>query len=905
MSSRRICAVLLVIAPVFGCGASTHPAADGDRAGPIRFLEEDPPDDASTAALARPTPLWEWRYEEAGANLGDWSVVSDATRTTPEADGLCVQAADGRALLLHRRPFQAEAVAQIEIEIAGERIEPTQVRLAWAPAREGLSAEREAIGTAGLANDSAVHIYRFAMSTHHAWEGSVGRIRLAFGHSPEAVCLRRISFVSGSLDPNRLATALRRGIKAELDAEVRNSVPGVPGVAVERKLRLPPSATLALGYGIPDTLRLPVRFRASFVPENGGDAVSLIDTTLDPAVDAGRWHDARASLAAYPDQQGLLRLETTVDGEYSVHQGLPLWANPRVIVESSPERSRPDVVLISVDTLRPDRLSLYGYDRPTSPNLDTWAREQHATVFETAISQSTWTLPSHVSMLTGLDTFRHGVNFYDSTVDGHLTLVSELLRNAGYFTMAVTGGALLHPRYGFSQGFDRYRYFPGSRATGEELEQGLERALAWLQEQDASPFFLFFHTYEVHTPWRSRQPYFGQFSDLEPVQDMRISIPEPRADEGFLGSVDASNLDVVRPPDLDGAPVGELIRLASDAYDSGVAYTDAQIGRLLDAIARLDRPGGTVIVFTSDHGELLGEFGVVGHRYLYEQNIRVPLAIALPGERSSRSRVDSQVRSIDIVPTILDIVGIEPAERLDGESLVPLLESSRRPAASIAWTYSPEVNYGVSMRIDRKVKYTLNDTAWSPLHGRETAHSLDPVDETHDILTSLSDAPELRRWAEEMVGSAPGLRLRVRNRGDAPFKGSLAGAGIRPNRVKSVELDCRCVTYTDWTASFEALPDADYTVIIQGPAKEPFSLRLDGPGRRSEPMLEVDPTDFFGGDRLLLELGEGGWIESDSPTLPASFLEIWWEGATSGAPVSEPTTDAELLQRLRALGYIQ
>lgn len=906
MSSRRICALLLVIAATFGCGATTDPVADGERTGPSRFLEADPLDDATTAGLARLTPLAEWRYEESGADLGDWSVVSDATRTTPEADGLRVWSADGRALLLSRRNFQAAAVDQIEIEVAAGRLGPARVRLAWAAPRERLSADREVIGSGSSNADGGVRIYRFAMSARPAWEGSVGRMRLALGHPPEGVYLRRISLVSSSLDPGRLAMALQRGIKAELDSEVRNSIPGLPGVDVERTLRLPPAAALAVGYGIPDTVAHPVRFRASFIPEDGGHAVSLIDATLDPAVDADRWHDIRVSLAAYTGQRGALRLETAVDGEFSVHQGLPLWANPRVIMESAPERPRPDVVLISVDTLRPDRLSLYGYDRPTSPALDAWTRE-HGTVFRTAISQSTWTLPSHVSMLTGLDTFRHGVNFYESTVDDHLTLVSELLRDAGYFTMAVTGGALLHPRYGFVQGFDRYRYFPGSRATGEELEQGVERALGWLREQDESPFFLFFHTYEVHTPWRSRQPYFGQFSDLDPVQDMRIPIPEARAEEGFLGKVDASNLEVVRPRGRDGAPVAELIRLASDAYDSGIAYADAHIGRLLDAIARLDRPGGTMVVFTSDHGELLGEFGVIGHRYLYEQNIRVPLVIALPGERPANSSVDSQVRSIDIVPTILDIVGIEPAEQLDGESLVPLLERSRRRPSGVAWTYAPEVNYGVSMRVDGEVKYTLNDTAWPPLNGSEAAYSLDPVDETHDIVASLPDASELRRWAEEMVAGTPGLRVRVHNRGDAPFKGSLAGAGIRPNRVKSVSLGraCLCVTYTDWTASFEALPGTDYTVIVQGPARESFALRLDGSGGRSGREIEVDPADFFGGERFLLELGEAGWREGDSAALPANFVEIWWEGETSGASVSDPAADQELLQRLRALGYVR
>ncbi len=167
--------------------------------------------------------------------------------------------------------------------------------------------------------------------------------------------------------------------------------------------------------------------------------------------------------------------------------GIVLFAALGCGGEAGRDASRPNVILISVDTLRADHLSLYGYPRSTSPRIDAWARNS-AAGFRNAVVQAPWTLPSHCSMLTGLDALSHGVNHSFEAVPGELTTVAERLSEAGYFTAGITGGGWFHPRYGLAAGYDRYRYWSGKRRGDEELEAHAPIASGWLDELP-EPFF--------------------------------------------------------------------------------------------------------------------------------------------------------------------------------------------------------------------------------------------------------------------------------------------------------------------------------------------------------------------------------------------------------------------------------
>lgn len=320
-----------------------------------------------------------------------------------------------------------------------------------------------------------------------------------------------------------------------------------------------------------------------------------------------------------------------------------------------------NLLLVSVDTTRADRLTPYGYSLPTSPNIEDLAR--HGAVFLNAYTHAPTTLPAHSSLLTGLLPPAHGVraNGRFRLDPVHLTL-AEILRSHGFQTAAVVGAMPLDQRFGLDQGFDTYDGDFGGRleARGDWLghpfsvlerraEDVTDRALTWLEGR-REPWFLFVHYFDPHRPHRAPEPYSTQFED---------------------------------------------------PYDAEIAYTDSQIGRLLSAVER--QPGSTLIVLTADHGEGLGEHGEEAHnRYLYNSTVRVPLVFALAGRIAAGGRLDSTVSHVDILPTILELLGIEAPPTLAGRSLATTLvggePTPERPVYNETLEWALNIDQGIRVR---------------------------------------------------------------------------------------------------------------------------------------------------------------------------------------------------------------
>lgn len=281
------------------------------------------------------------------------------------------------------------------------------------------------------------------------------------------------------------------------------------------------------------------------------------------------------------------------------------------------------VIVISLDTLRADRLGLYGYGRPTSPELERFARG--ATVYTRAQAAAPWTLPSHVSLFTGLHPYEHGARTWSEDQLGSLQskgwspnnnagplaperqTLAEVLQAEGYATGAVvTNIAFMHPHYGVAQGFDHY----DQRRTPW---QGVnERALDWLDANGDGPFLLFLNYMDTHRPYnRSPRPEF------------------PGASEG------PDALAEVAPLVLDPAAVAppELLAACSDQYDLAVANLDEGLGALFDALRERGLFEDTTILVTSDHGEFLGEQQLIEHsKDVYQPVLHVPLIVKAPGQ---------------------------------------------------------------------------------------------------------------------------------------------------------------------------------------------------------------------------------------------------------------------------------
>ena len=337
--------------------------------------------------------------------------------------------------------------------------------------------------------------------------------------------------------------------------------------------------------------------------------------------------------------------------------GLSFWYNPIIY---SPYRNKEDinVVLISIDTLRANHLGCYGYKRNTSPNIDAFAKE--GVLFENTFAPTSWTLPSHLSMLTSLNTVHHGVYYNIQKLSSSIPTLADILRIRGYSTGAFTGGGYVSHVFGFSKGFDFYQEQKGGRFA--PLRDNEARILydicsKWIKENKEKKFFLFLHTFQTHSPYSSPSPWGEMFLDKN-AKWGRIAI------KNFINT--HKNYRFSKKE------IENIIAL----YDGEIRYTDEVfIMPLLKLLKDLGIYDKTMIILTSDHGEEFHDHGGWEHgRTLYNELIKVPLIIKFPYSKYRGTKISSIARIIDIVPTILEEIGINYSKyKFDGESLIKLI----------------------------------------------------------------------------------------------------------------------------------------------------------------------------------------------------------------------------------------
>src|SRR4051812_392344 len=379
-------------------------------------------------------------------------------------------------------------------------------------------------------------------------------------------------------------------------------------------------------------------------------------------------------------------------------------SNGRTSAVGSPRGARPPIVLITIDTLRADRLGSYGSTRGLTPSLDAFARE--ATRFTAAVSQVPLTLPSHATILTGLHPAHHGIRTNDGfRLSPAAATLADALKSAGYATGAFIGGYPLRRSSGLSRGFDRYddEFLASPETIERSADAVLQSAGTWVDANAAKPFFAWIHLFDPHSPYTPPPPFAAAHRD--------------------------------------------------SLYDGEVAYTDAAIGRFLDRLRQRGLFASATIVVVADHGESLGEHGERTHgTFLYDSTIRVPLLIKMSAARSTiRLQPDTTgnipmvavpVETADLAPTIAALAGAT-LDRTDGRSLLPLIDGAAgdpdRPA--YAESYYQNVLLG-----------------WSPLRAVRTARWKlveAPRSELYDL---EHDAGELQNRLEERAALAGGLQ---------------------------------------------------------------------------------------------------------------------------------------------------
>jgi choline-sulfatase len=368
-----------------------------------------------------------------------------------------------------------------------------------------------------------------------------------------------------------------------------------------------------------------------------------------------------------------------------------------------------NVVVVTLDTTRADRLGCYGFAGVQTPNIDALARE--GVVFDNATAVVPLTFPSHSSMFTGLVPPHHGVRDNGGFFlgDEKVTL-AERLKTAGYATGAFIGAWVLESRWGLGQGFDHYsdrfelsKYKVVSLGTVQKPgDEVMTDTLAWLESVRSRKFFAWVHLYDPHTPYEPPEPYASRYPDTP--------------------------------------------------YIGEIAYTDAVVGRLTSWLREKGLLDRTVIVLTADHGESLGDHGEAAHAYfIYNATTHVPFIVRTPWGLTGRSA--ARVSGTDVMPTVLDLVGLSPQEGIDGRSLARAVLHPGAALGHVAYseTYFPRYHFGWQhLRSLRDERYSFIDAPEQELYDLST----DPGETTNIFKANSARAEELRLRMEALSTDA-------------------------------------------------------------------------------------------------------------------------------------------------------
>jgi arylsulfatase A-like enzyme len=419
--------------------------------------------------------------------------------------------------------------------------------------------------------------------------------------------------------------------------------------------------------------------------------------------------------------------------------------------------SRPlGAVVFLLDTVRADHLSCYGYERATTPAIDELARK--GVIFSQATSYSSWTLPSVVAILAG----DYPPLVVDDDKEMKRSLIEEFA-DAGYRTAAFTESGFVSRRWGMDLGFQHYYETESSRLvelSGSDIEGTFDNARRWLEQNADTPFFLLIHTYEAHMPYAHRD--FTQGMDAGRVG--------PSYELEFLGSVRSGEIVLTLEE-------REYIRAL---YDGDILATDRHVGAFLDLMEDLGLGDRAVVVVTSDHGEEMGDeferfIGDHGHS-MRDNLLLVPLVIYDPTREFPNRRIDVQVRSIDVLPTVAELLGVEIEVPVAGRSLVPVLTGSETAHRVAMSGGNREGDSRISIR-DGRYKYIATIALAADGGGGPGAPAV-PRAQLYDLRADPGEDVNLARVRRRIAGKMALELTRWYN-----------GLGGVPLEVKSEDLD--------------------------------------------------------------------------------------------------------------------
>jgi len=459
--------------------------------------------------------------------------------------------------------------------------------------------------------------------------------------------------------------------KARIGEYSLNCLFAQPKSQFEFEVKIPENGYLEFGYGaLPESLNTEnneVRFTIEIEQKQRRE--TLFTKIFQPTTEPQVFYE-KVNLDAYKKKKAKIYFKTETVGQdqeniSEINNTITVWVNPVLFRKN--QKKEINFILLSIDTLRPDHLGCYGYEKKTSPHLD--ALSEDSIIFKNTFSTTSWTLPAHVSLLTSMYTPNHLVNNSRQRISSDIPTLADIFRNNDFLCVAFTGGGFLSSRYGFSKGFDSYQEL---RKEGGDYSLRIDEAEAlyghisdWLDRNHEKRFFLFLHTYQPHTPYENNSEQGKMFLD-ENAKWERIIQSEIFGEEG------GKYQTVLSQEEKDN-----VIAL----YDGEIRYTDEYLIKpMIKKLKDLEIYDNSMIIITSDHGEEFYEHQTWLHGVnLYNESLKVPLIIKFPNSHYRGERNTKIVSIVDIMPTMLEVAEIKTSSfPLDGKSLLDILDDEGR-----------------------------------------------------------------------------------------------------------------------------------------------------------------------------------------------------------------------------------
>jgi len=459
--------------------------------------------------------------------------------------------------------------------------------------------------------------------------------------------------------------------------------------------------------------------------------------------------------------------------------------------------SSPNIILITIDTARADRMGFLGSTAGLTPNLDALARQ--GVVFSRAYSHVPLTTPSHATILTGTYPQFNHLDDLGTPLAKDIPFLPDILHQHGYRTAAFVGSQVLDPKSaavpGFDRGFDAYDADFHSRQIGEDRYHSVERraqvvvdhALAWISQHPHGPFFVWVHLYDPHDPYDPPPPFKARY--------------------------------------------------AASPYDGEIAYVDSALGRFLTALRSRGLYQGTLIAVVADHGEAFGEHGEQSHGFfLYDETLHVPMMIKLPGERAAGSRIGSRVGLVDLAPTLLQEVGIEVPAAMQGETLLNLIKSTSG-SGHLTVTAKPVWDRPGYAETD----YPNRAFGWSPLHSLRSGKYLYIEAPERELYDQAADPGAMQNLANSSKAVADTMSSQLQEFRRKTSATATAQGHIDPERAEQLQALGYVTGFdrTDSDAQKESGPDPKGKIQVANLLHEALLEMEDDRYQDAVPQLEA------------------------------------------------------------------